>query len=150
MMKRILALCASAALLTQTNAAAHVVLAAAEAQAGGYYAGFFRVGHGCGDSPTIALRVEIPDGVETPRPQPKPGWTIETERVGDHVRALTWRGRLEADQFDEFGVLMHLPSEGEALTFRVVQTCEVGSAEWAPELMLLGGAPPSDPHAHHQ
>lgn len=143
--------CAVAVLgLFGASATAHVVLATGEAEAGSYYAGAFRVGHGCGSSPTVALRVDMPDGVESARPQPKAGWTVEIERAGERVRALTWRGRLEADQYDEFGVLMHLPADGEGLTFRVTQTCESGAAEWAPELRLLrAGAGAEAPHAHH-
>ncbi len=146
-MRTSLACAAAAALLMSSSAAAHVVLATPAAEAGSYYAGSFRVGHGCGASPTTALRIEIPEGVETARPQPKAGWAIEMEHSGERVRAVTWHGRLEADQFDEFGVLMHLPASGETLTFPVTQTCETGSASWTPELSLRGGQSIA-PHAH--
>lgn len=143
--RHLFALAAIAAPFAHASASAHVMLTEPEAEAGGHYAGFFRVGHGCGGSDTLALRVEIPASVESARPQPKPNWTIESERTGARVTALTWRGRLGADQFDDFGVLMHLPETGDALTFHVVQTCESGLATWDAVLTLR----PAAAAAHH-
>lgn len=172
---------AALALLTQ-SAAAHVVLAEPEAQPNAYYAGEFRVSHGCGDSPTVAFRIEIPDGINTARPQPKPGWEIEIERqtlpapiaseygeITERVSAITWRGRLPADQFDAFGLLVKLPNRSGPLYFRALQTCETGGRAWIdvpvagqsrhdllnPAPVLTMRAPPrtppvaQDPHAHH-
>ncbi len=125
-------------------AGAHIVLAQPSTAAGSYYAGYFRVGHGCDASPTVKLRIQIPADIHTARAQPKPGWTVSVEReklpapvnVEGHeeterVSAIAWSGRLEADQFDEFGILMKLP-DGAAgdLYFPAVQTCEQGSREW--------------------
>lgn len=72
MFRKLLAAAAVAALLTQT-AQAHVVFAEATAAPNSYYAGFLRVSHGCGDSPTRSVRVEIPEGISIARAQPKPG-----------------------------------------------------------------------------
>jgi uncharacterized protein YcnI len=132
-----------AALLAQTPAAAHVVLATPEAQPNAYYAGEFRLSHGCGDSPTVAFRVEIPDGIDIARPQPKPGWTLEIERdslpapvqteygeITERVSAVTWRGLLPADQFDTFSLLMKLPNRAGAIHFRALQMCEQGGRAW--------------------
>lgn len=157
-------------------AAAHVVFAEPQAASGSYYAGFLRVGHGCGDSPTRAVRVEIPDGVMIARPQPKPGWTLSVERaplptpiigegghdITERVAAITWRGELPADQFDEFGILLRLPDQTGPLYFPVVQTCADGEQRWehipadgaawnsvprpAPVLTLRGAI--GDPHHH--
>jgi uncharacterized protein YcnI len=66
---------------------AHVVAAPGEAKAGSYSAIAFRVGHACaaGDT-TLKVRVEVPDGVASARPQPKTGWTIAIEKDGDAPR----------------------------------------------------------------
>lgn len=135
--------CALLSALVATSASAHVVFDEPEARANSYYAGFLRVSHGCGDSPTVALRVEIPAGINTARPQPKPGWTIEIEReplaapirseygeITERVRAVTWRGRLEADHFDQFGLMLRLPDQAGPLYFRAIQTCESGERRW--------------------
>lgn len=57
----------------------------------------FIVGHGCGDSPTTAVRVSVPEGVEDPRPQPVAGWEIE---VGGAESAQRGAVRLAHDGDD--------------------------------------------------
>jgi uncharacterized protein YcnI len=142
-MRRLISACALAALAMTGSASAHVVLATPEAAPNAYYAGEFRVSHGCGESPTTAFRIEIPEGINTARPQPKPGWTLEIERqplpapieteygqVTERVSAVTWRGVLPADQFDAFGLLVKLPDRVGPLYFRAFQTCENGGRAW--------------------
>ncbi len=129
------ALIALLAVLAPLPAYAHVVAAPGEAKAGSYSAIAFRVGHACGaGDTTLKLRVEIPDAVASARPQPKTAWTIDIEKEGDkpegRATAITWTGRLPDDQFDDFAVLMKLPSEAGALTFPVIQTCEKGESQW--------------------
>ncbi len=134
---------ALALLALAAPASAHIALDQTTAPGGGYYAGFLRVGHGCGASPTVALRVVIPEGVMIARPQPKPGWTLSVQttplakpvinegaEVRERVSAITWRGRLPADQFDQFGLMLRLPATGGPLYFPTVQTCEAGENRW--------------------
>lgn len=123
---------------------AHVVFSDQQAQAGGYYTGFLRVGHGCGDSPTVALRVSIPEGVISAKPQPKPGWTLQIDKVPlakpitseggaqvtERVSAITWLGKLPVDQFDQFGLSLKLPGIAGPLYFPTVQRCEKGENAW--------------------
>lgn len=113
-------------------AAAHVVLAETHAAPGTYYAGFFRVSHGCGNSPTLRIRIEIPSSIDMAHPQPKPGWELTIERGAnpERVTAVVWEGRLEADHFDQFGVMFRLPRDAETIYFPVVQTCVVGENRW--------------------
>lgn len=134
---------AAAALFLAPPAFAHIVLAEPEATAGSYYAGFFRVGHGCGPSPTLSIRITIPEGILTARPQAKPGWTVSIDRetlaepipseygaIAERVVAVTWTGELLADQFDQFGLLMKLPAHTGPLYFAVLQTCAEGARSW--------------------
>jgi uncharacterized protein YcnI len=110
---------------------AHVVAAPGEAKAGSYSAIAFRVGHACaaGDT-TLKVRVEVPDGVASARPQPKTGWTIAIEKDGERATAVTWTGRLPDDQFDDFALLMKLPAQAGTLVFPTIQTCEKGESQW--------------------
>jgi len=125
--------------------AAHVVMAPAAATAGSYYAGEFRIGHGCGDAVTTAVRIEVPDGVLIARPRPKAGWAIEIERSllakpvvsegkeqRDRVSAITWRGHLPSDQFDGFGLMLKLPKGSSGpLYLPVQQSCGGETVAWS-------------------
>ena len=97
---------AGALLLSTTGVAlAHITLDVSEAPAGTAYKTVLRVGHGCEGAATTAIRVQIPDGVITAKPMPKPGWTIETttgvyvepvelhgETLTEGVREISWSG----------------------------------------------------------
>ena len=61
-------------------AAAHATLERTEAPADSYYIAVIRVPHGCKGSPTLKVRVQIPDGVMGVKPQPKPGWQLAIDR----------------------------------------------------------------------
>jgi uncharacterized protein YcnI len=151
-------------------AMAHVVAAPDTAKVGSYSAIAFRVGHACsaGDT-TLSVRIEIPPGVVSARPQPKAGWTYALEREpGSDPKAapsaVTFAGRLPDEAFDDFTLLMKLPAAGEALAFPVIQTCKKGESQWtevadpaapgeklsrpAPVLRLIPAEPMPAGHQH--
>src|SRR5690242_898298 len=74
---------------------AHVTLEYQVANAGSYYKGTFKVGHGCGSSPVKQIVVTVPAGVQGAKPMPKAGWTLEVTREKlaqprqDHGKAVT-------------------------------------------------------------
>jgi uncharacterized protein YcnI len=139
-MKKLIALAA----LLPAAAGAHVVFDQPQATAGGYYTGFLRVTHGCGNSPTVSVRVDMPAGVVSARPQPKPGWTLAIERaplatpikaeggatITTRVTAITWTGKLAPDEFDQFGLSLKLPDAAGPLYFPTTQRCETGVNAW--------------------
>ena len=128
-------------------AAAHITLEEKEAAVGSAYKAVFRVGHGCEGSPTIRVRVQIPEGVISVKPMPKPGWIVETVKgaygktydyhgtpVKEGVREVVWSGGSRPDEhYDEF-VLRGQLTEGlptdAMLYFPVVQECEKGAERW--------------------
>jgi uncharacterized protein YcnI len=134
------------AALFASPASAHVTLEQQEAAIGGAYKAVFRVPHGCGDSPTLKVRVRIPDGVVGVKPMPKPGWQLETVKakydkpyamfhgsVSEGVREVAWTGRLPDDYYEEFVLSVYLTSDlvpGRMLYFPVVQECEKGVHRW--------------------
>jgi uncharacterized protein YcnI len=159
-MKSALALFLTAA--TYGAASAHVAAIPAEARAGAYQAFRFQVGHGCGEAATTALRIELPEGLGAARPQPKPGWSLSVTREGDRLVAVTWTGRLPADQFDDFALLVRTPVKSGPIYFPAVQTCGRASQQWiqvpepghteplsrpAPRVTITGEATEA-PHAH--
>jgi uncharacterized protein YcnI len=131
------------------NAAnAHVTLAYQVANAGSGYKATFRVGHGCGESPTREIAVTLPSGVQGAKPMPKAGWTIAIERenlaaprtdhgkrITDEVRRIRWTANTPADalpnfHYDEFVLQARLPLQTGALYWPVVQVCEQGRVDW--------------------
>lgn len=139
------------------TARAQIVLSQPKFEAGQTYAAFFRVERGCDGSPTLALRVRIPDGVTILQTPDKPGWKLETQRTKDSLTEIIWRGRLEAKTPDQFGLLLKLPAKAGPLYFPAVQQCENGEARWtdipdqgsrgvahpAPMLQLTAAATPA-------
>jgi len=125
-------------------ALAHIVIADPGGNAGSYHAAAFRVGHGCGGSPTVSLRVELPAAITSAKPQPKTGWFMRVEHASlaqpipgengipqtQRVSAVTWMGRLDPDHFDEFRLLLKLPDAAGTLYFPTLQRCEQGETAW--------------------
>jgi uncharacterized protein YcnI len=97
--------------------------------------------HGCGDSPTVEVRVLAP--VADAEAVDVEGWEAFAEPYGDadDQTVLTWTGGvLAADETGEFPVELLVPDTvGELLLFPAVQTCENGE-----ELAWIDGDPESE------
>ena len=120
----------------------HASLEQDTAESGANYRAVLRITHGCNGSPTVSVRVRIPDGVMRTKPKPKAGWQLQTvmkkldepyESFGsvitEDVRELIWSGgSLSDDFFDEFVFRASLPetTEEQTLYFRTLQECENG------------------------
>jgi periplasmic copper chaperone A len=128
-------------------AIAHVTLESQEAKVGAGYKAVLRVPHGCGESPTTAIRVKIPEGLIGVKPMPKPGWTLTTAigkypkayklfhaELNEGVTEIGWSGgKLPYAWYDEFvftGFLAGDLEPGRKLYFPVVQECEKGVHRW--------------------
>lgn len=129
------------------SASAHVVLEYQVAPAGAGYKATFKVGHGCGASPTRQIAVDIPAGVRGARPMPKPGWALEVQReklaqpytshgrsiIEDVVR-VTWTAKtaddmLQSAHYDEFVLVATAPEQAGTVYWPVRQACaEIGRA----------------------
>jgi len=128
------------------NAGAHVTISPTSAAAGSYFFSAFTVPHGCDGSPTVALRVKVPEGLSAVKPKVKPGWTIaiktrkldkpiKGERgqiITEGVDEIDWQGGpLPDNEYDTFGLMMKLPdTAGRTLYFPVVQECRQGVHRW--------------------
>lgn len=126
---------------------AHPSLERREANVGAPYKGIMRIPHGCEGSATTRVRVQIPEGIIGVKPQPKPGWTVDTTRgayahvypyyhgakLSEGVREISWSGRLADEHFDEFvfsGFVAAKLKAGDTIYFPTIQDCEKGSAAW--------------------
>lgn len=140
-------LSAGAFFIGTSAAFAHVTLETQEAAVGSTYKAVLRVPHGCEGKATTAVRVQIPEGVISVKPMPKPGWTLQTkkgryeksyqlygEAVTSGVKEVDWSGGSLPDEFyDEFvfrGTLAADLPAGETLYFPVVQECEGVAERW--------------------
>jgi uncharacterized protein YcnI len=126
-------------------ALAHATLEAGQAPAGSYYKAVARIGHGCDGSPTLKVRIRMPEGVTAVKPQPKAGWELATVKgklatpvadshgntITEGVTEVAWTGRLLDEHYDEFVVRLKLPDRpGETVYFPIVQECEQGAHRW--------------------
>jgi uncharacterized protein YcnI len=114
-----------------TIAQSHVVIVDREAIPGITHAALFRVGHGCGDSPTTSLRIEIPSGVMALSAVPEQGWTMSIARQRNRITSVTWsNGYLPPKIRAGFGILLRLPEKPATLYFPTTQTCLQGINRW--------------------
>jgi uncharacterized protein YcnI len=91
--------------------------------------------HGCGDSPTVNVRVRAPLPAQ---PGEVEGWTVSSTPSEDGRTILEWTGGLlPADEEGAFPVRFLVPdTPGDLLTFPAVQRCENGE-----RLSWLSGDP---------
>lgn len=124
-----------------TGALAHVVLPAGGATAGSDYEAAFRVGHPCKDATsTTGLEVRLPKGFGFTDAQARKGWKLEVQKgTADGGGEVIWRAE-SADaavpagatgEQAEFVVRGKLPASPGVLWFKVLQTCDHGSVDWA-------------------
>ncbi|MFN0026129.1 MAG: DUF1775 domain-containing protein [Acidimicrobiales bacterium] len=85
----------------------------------------FKVQHGCGESPTIALAFSVPAGVRNMTGVAKDGWQITND-----AEAVTFRGgELGAHTVEQFA-LTFTPTAAGPLPFPMIQTCRAGELAW--------------------
>jgi uncharacterized protein YcnI len=118
----------------------HPVFEQSKLPAGVAFKAEMMITHGCGDSPTMRLIVQVPPEVLAVTPQVKSGWSIEkVESKLDEPRTvfgmqrtkytsqLIWSGNsLSSDYFDVFSFIIIPPADATTLYFPTTQVCEVG------------------------
>jgi uncharacterized protein YcnI len=145
--------------LVATPARAHITLETKQATVGASYKAVFAVPHGCSGSPTVKIRVQVPEGVIAVKPMPKAGWTVDVvegqyasaydyhgNKLTSGVKEVVWSGgKLPDHNYDEFVVSSFLTDSlrpNTTLYFPVVQECEKGVSRWI-EIPAEGAA-----HSH--
>ncbi|WP_426418409.1 YcnI family protein [Bradyrhizobium genosp. A] len=145
--------------LVATPARAHITLETKQATVGASYKAVFAVPHSCSGSPTVKMRVQIPEGVIAVKPMPKAGWTVDVvegqyasaydyhgNKLTSGVKEVVWSGgKLPDHNYDEFVVSSFLTDSlrpNTTLYFPVVQECEKGVSRWI-EVPVEGAA-----HSH--
>jgi len=130
-----------------TGALAHVTLAQQTASAGAPYEAAFRVGHACkGAASTTAISVRIPAGFTVGKAELRPGWSVQTT-----ANEVTWKAdapdrAVPGHEKTQFVLRGTPPAQPGTLWFKVLQTCDTGSADWA-EVPATDAARPEFPAA---
>ena len=131
-----------------------------EVPAGGFTAVTLTVGHGCEESPTRQIVVQVPDSINSVTPGIVPGWDITVDTValpepieGSHGEQVTEReanvtftaqaGNELPDGFRMgFTLGFQAPdTPGEYLFFKTIQICTEGQTEWIEEYTGDGEEP---------
>ena len=97
------ALLLAAGALLALPAAAHITLDPTAAAAGSYVRAALRVPHGCAGAATTRVTLDLPEGIYSAKPMPKPGWRLTIERrrlprrsqpawreIEEEVGRITW------------------------------------------------------------
>lgn len=145
-MRTSIAIGAAIALSWSMPATAHVVFEKSTAPAGQLIHGKLVVGHGCGHSPTVKLRLKAPDGVLLKVAQPAAGWTVSTaprpaaeafsyggKRGSEEIGEVIWTGKLENHAHGSFPIdftVADQMKQGQKLFFPVIQECQEGAQRW--------------------
>src|SRR4029079_14207955 len=130
----------AAIVLAASPACADVGLETKQATIGASYKAVFTVPHGCAGSPTVKIRVQIPEGVIAAKPMPKAGWKVEAisgkyaaeydyhgSKLSEGVKEVVWSGgKLPDHHYEEFVVSTYLTTSLKAnkmLHVTVVALC---------------------------
>jgi hypothetical protein len=126
----------AAAIGVATPAAAHTDSDLVAVPAGSASTVTLKPTHGCGDSPTVAVRIRAPFPDATAGDVD--GWTATATADGAGNTVLEWTGGvLPADEDGAFPVAFTAPpTPGVLLTFPAIQVCENGE-----ELAWISGDP---------
>ena len=123
--------------LVCTYASAHPSFESNIVHAGKVFRANMMVTHGCGESPTLKLIIDVPEDILAITPRVKAGWTVElveselkTPRVvfgmerTKYTSQIIWSGGiLDGDYFDIFSFILIPPSEEMTLHFPSTQVC---------------------------
>jgi uncharacterized protein YcnI len=119
---------AAMVLATAGTAAAHIDPDVSQIPAGGDAVVFFKVEHGCGESPTTKLEIKVPKQITNPVAATKAGWKTSTD--ADNV--VTFEdGTLDPHTEDSFAITFTAPTKvGSKVRFPIIQTCQKGEIDW--------------------
>jgi uncharacterized protein YcnI len=128
------------------TAGAHVTANPAEGPSDGYATISFQVPHGCEESPTTQVRIQIPPSVASATPAVHPLWNVETkegkkdpvelhgEKITRGVSEVIYTAKqpLPPDRLDLLPISVKLPAgkEGDPVYFPTIQKCAKGETRW--------------------
>jgi len=137
---------AAGLVLSAGAAAAHVTFKTPQATPNSTYRAVLRIPHGCGERPTLKVRVQIPEGVVAVKPMPKAGWALDLVKgpsattsavpggtVKEAGKEIVWSGSLPDEHYDEFVFQARITDAfkpGSTVYFPTVQECDGAVERW--------------------
>ncbi|GAB3840324.1 YcnI family protein [Kribbella italica] len=130
-----------------TPASAHVIVTPSTTAAGANAVLEFSVAHGCEDSPTTRITIQLPPQITSVAPTRTALWKVEKKlekldppvvdahgnQIVERVASVTFSTGtpLPDGQREVFELAVQLPeAEGTKLAFPTIQTCEKGESAW--------------------
>lgn len=119
----------------------------------------FGVEHGCGESPTTKVEIQLPEGSSGISGVDDGGFTSSVDGM-----VVTFEGGpLDAETEQDFAVTFTAPDEAGDVPVKIIQTCEEGELDWievaaegeaepehpAPILAITEGTPTGEEGDHH-
>lgn len=144
-------------------AAAHVEIEEAEVAAGSTAFVTFGVPHGCDESPTTVIRIQIPDDIASAMPTQNASWDVavvteqldepvdvgEGETVTERVKEVDFTAKtpMPVTVRDDLQIAVAVPEDaaGSTLVFPTIQECVEGRTEWT-QIAADGQDPEELPH----
>ncbi len=117
-------------------ASAHVHVSPGESAAGSTTRLAFSFSHGCEDSPTTAVKITIPQGIDGVKPVLDGAWTISRDLNADGIASsVTFTAVKPVESGVAASVALDVIFGSSAahtsVAFPVLQTCVTGSTDWA-------------------
>ena len=111
-------------------ASAHVVVGPNDVETGTYQTFVLSVSAERSD-PTVGVKLDIPDDLDSVIPTVKPGWTVQTtehnEGTETMISAITWTGgKIESGYRDEFTFRAKTPDKPTDVQWKAYQTYQSG------------------------
>jgi len=135
-------------LVTAGPASAHVEIQEGDQAAGSEAVLTFGVPHGCEDSPTTKIRIQLPESIPTVTPVLNANWDIslvkqqldapidlgEGESITERITEVDFAAKtpLPIGFMDTLKLSVKIPDDaaGTTLTFPTIQECTVGQTDW--------------------
>jgi uncharacterized protein YcnI len=136
------------AVALSASAAAHVSIEEDEVVAGSSAIVTLAFSHGCEESPTTQVRIQMPESIPTVAPTINANWDVEKvtetldspiqgahgEQITERVSEVVYTARTPVqDGFrDTFELSITVPEDaaGQTIYFPTIQTCETGESAW--------------------
>ena len=140
-MKKLIALTAGVVIVAAVIVSAHITVGPAESKLGASERYTVRVPTE-GQTATVGVDLEVPEGVTVSYVLASSGWTSELKRVDKRVVGISWKVEIPPAHFGELVFNARNPKEGTAIGWKIKQRFADGtSRDWTASTKLVAADP---------